>query len=86
MRQTAADPKDPRTRTTQTIEGTAVEIHHDSGTVSVLRSDGSPMLTITGMQTPIPDLEADANVKGPLTVKADVPPPADPENDPNRHS
>ena len=53
---TAADPKDERTRTTETIDGTAVEVQHDRGIIYVYRRDGSPLLKITGLSIPVPEL------------------------------
>jgi hypothetical protein len=67
--QTPADPKDQRSSSTETIESTALEIQHDRGIVYVYRRDGSPLLKITGLPTPVPDLAAESSASHQLTIE-----------------
>lgn len=67
--QTPADPKDQRSPTTETIESTALEIQHDRGIVYLYRRDGSPLLKITGLPTPVPDLGSDSSPGHQLTIE-----------------
>jgi hypothetical protein len=67
--QTPADPKDDRSSGKQTIESTALEIQHERGIVCVYRRDGSPLLTITGLPTPVPDFGSELSPSRQLTIE-----------------
>ena len=67
--QRPADPKDERSQSTETIESTALEIQHDRRIVHVYRRDGSPLLKITGLPTPVPDLGNDSSPTHQLTIE-----------------
>jgi hypothetical protein len=56
VRQIPADPVDERSSGTEILESMAVEIHHDQGTICVYRHDRTPLIKITGLPTPLPEL------------------------------
>jgi hypothetical protein len=78
--QTPADPKDQRSSGTTTIESTALEIQNDRGIIYVYRRDGAPLLKITGLPTPVPDLDTDPSSGHQLTIHI-VSPAADAERE-----
>jgi hypothetical protein len=56
MTQVPADPLDGRSTSIEVLEGAAVEIQRDQGIMCILRHDGTPVLKITGLPKPLPEL------------------------------
>lgn len=56
MTQTPVDPIDSRSMARQLVRGAELEIQHDRGVIYVYAHDGMPLLKITGLPRPIPEL------------------------------
>ena len=56
MRQPSADTSNARFPNIQQIENATIEIHQDQGIISVSGQDGKPLLDITGLPRPVPEI------------------------------
>jgi hypothetical protein len=68
MRQKPADSIDGHYTNKQVVESTAVEIQCDRGILYVYGHDGTPLLKITGLPKPIPDVSDGQHYTRQLTI------------------